>query len=152
LRNKKTDKTNPPNYALAHVVDHKDYKPRHDEELLGYKKSTDKNLFAGLYTSCVNTIWTPTLLMKPTDHRGPLRRLIIQMIDHYYRDVCVILPHGLTFNLENISSEWQLDRFSPPKEVGNIDYARNFIAHRNALIDDLIRKHLDAKRLLSHSV
>ena len=141
LRNCKYDRTNPPNYSLAHILDHKDYKSRNGEELIGFKKSDDKHLFAGLYTSCANTIWVPNQLLKPTDHKGKLRLLLIQIIDKYYSSVCTALPHNLAFNLANIDNDWELENFTAPTIVGNMDYAKNFLNFRNEIINERIKNY-----------
>jgi len=141
IRNSKYDRTNPPNYSLAHIVDHKDYKTRNNDELKGFEKTEDKNLFAGLYTSCVNTVWVPNSLLKPTDHKGKLRKLLIQIIDKYYGSICTVLPHKLSFNLDNIEENWQLENFPKPTIVGNVDNIANFIQFRNDIIEEKIKNY-----------
>ncbi|HEX7413322.1 MAG TPA: hypothetical protein VF411_04690 [Bacteroidia bacterium] len=139
LRGRKADKNGPSNYSLAHILDHKDYKSKNEYELKGFKTSGE-NLYAGLYSSCANTIWVPNNLLKPTDHKGNLRKLLIQIIDKYYNSVCTILPHDSSLDLENIEDEWKLDNFPKPEIVGNIDKAKDFIAYRNKIIDDRIKE------------
>jgi hypothetical protein len=141
LRNCKYDKTNPPNFSLAHIVDHKDYKTRSNEELKDFKQSEQKHLFAGLYTSCANTVWIPNLLLKPTDSKGKLRLLMIQIVAKYYSSVCNILPYNLSFNLDNIEDEWRIENFPEPTLVGNVANATNFMQYRNNLIDDTIKNY-----------
>ncbi len=138
LRGTKYNRTNPNNYSLAHIVDHKDYKSRNNYELKGFNKSDEKNLFAGLYTSCVNTIWIPNTLLKPTDHTSNLRKLLIQIVEKYYEKVCVRLPHNLQFNLDNINEEWDINNFPEPTIVGNIDGVMDFIEYRHKKINELI--------------
>ncbi len=145
LRNKKYGNTNPANYSLAHILDHKDYKTRNIAELNGFQKTVDKNLFAGLYTSSANTIYIPTTLLKPTDHNSKIRQLLIQIVDKYYGSVCNVLPHSLSFNLENIEDAWRLERFPPPTVVGKTDNIHNFIVHRNNIINTRI-KELQAQK------
>jgi hypothetical protein len=138
LRGRKADKYGPTNFSLAHVVDHKDYKSRHAEEINGFEKSKEKNLYSGLHTSCANTVWVPNNLLKPTDHKGNLRKLLIQLVHKYYDSVCTILPHGKTLNLENIANEWHIDRFPKPTIVGNIDNTKDFITYRNKIMKERI--------------
>lgn len=135
LRNIKYGNTNPYDYSLAHILDHKDYKTRNSNELKGFEKSEDKNLFAGLYTSCANTIYIPTTFLKPTDHNSKIRQILIQLVDKYYGSICNVLPHNLSFNLDDIEDDWRLDNFSPPTVVGNVDNAHNFLVYRNNLIN-----------------
>ena len=145
LRNCKYDKTNPPNFSLAHILDHKDYKSRNGEELIGFQKTDDKHLFAGLFTSRANTIWVPNNLLKPTDHKGNLRLLLIQIINKYYSSVCNVLPHNLSFNLTNIHNDWELENFTEPTIVGNIEFAKNFLSYRNNIICERLRINESAK-------
>jgi hypothetical protein len=138
LRNSRYGKKNPANYSLAHILDHKDYNTRNTDELIGFNKTEDKNLFAGLYTSCANTIYIPTSFLKPTDHNSSIRKLLIQIIDRYYGSVCNPLPHNLSFNLNNIEDQWRLDNFPKPAFVGNVANIKNFIAYRNNVINECI--------------
>ncbi len=135
LRNKPHGMKNPENYSLAHILDHKDYNSRNVAELKGFEKTENKNLFAGLYTSCANIIYIPTTFIKPTDHNSRIRQLLIQIVDKYYSGVCNLLPHNMTFNLDTISDEWKLDNFPLPSVVSNPKNISNFLAYRNKVID-----------------
>jgi hypothetical protein len=139
LRNYEFSTPGPTNYSLAHLLDHKDYKSKNVEELVGYEKSDEKHLFAGLYTSCTNTIWVPNQLLKPTDHNGKLRLLLRQIIHKYYSSVCTALPPKYSLNLDKIDKPWHLDNFPEPTLVGNLENARNFLEYRNEKIDQLIK-------------
>ena len=140
LRNKKYDRTNPPEFSLAHIVDHKDYKYRNTKELIGkFPENKENNLFAGLYTSCVNTIWVPVTLLKPTDHNSKLRKLLHQLIFETYKDVCNILPYNLAFKLDDIEEIWLLKNFPKPEIIGNYAYIDNFINYRNNIINEQIK-------------
>ncbi|MDD2981896.1 MAG: hypothetical protein PHQ74_00775 [Crocinitomicaceae bacterium] len=140
LRGRKADKNGPANYSLAHIIDHKDYRSRHIEEIKDFEKTKEKNLYAGLHTSCANTVWLPNNLMKPTDHKGNIRQLLIQVVNKYYSPICTILPHEKSLNLDNIEDKWQIDRFPEPTIVGSIDKAEKFIEYRNNLIEERIKK------------
>jgi|GEM_PF-1425934 len=141
LQNKRYGMKNPPNYSLAHMLDHKDFKSRNIDELIGFQKSDDKNLFAGLYTSCANTIYIPTTFVKPTDHNSNIRQLLIQIVDKYYKSVCFPLPHNLFFNLSNIEDRWRLENFPPPTIVGTLNNIHNFILYRNKIINERIKNY-----------
>lgn len=139
LRGRKIEKNNPYGYALAHVLDHKDYGSRIKRELKGDFSKVDKKGFAGLYTSCVNTIWTPTSLLKPTDHNTKLRSLINQIINNQYKDVCEILPYGLEFISDTTDTEWDLANFSKmPQPVGEVEFMPEFLNYRNGIIEKLL--------------
>jgi hypothetical protein len=147
LRNHRYGNFNPSNYSLAHILDHKDHKTRNISELEGYQTSADKNLFAGLYTSCANTVYIPTIFLKPTDHNSKVRLLLIQVVHRYYAQVCNILPHGLSFNLEAVADQWQLDNFRQPDIVGKVENTKTFLAFRNAVINKRIEELLkDSER------
>ncbi len=140
LRGRKVGKHGPSNYSLAHIVDHKDYKSRHTDEIMGFEKSIEKNLYAGLHTSCTNTVYIPNNLLKPTDHNGMIRRLLIQVINRYYNPICSTLPHNKSFKLDNIEDKWHIDRFPEPAIVGNNSLAKEFIEYRNNFIEERIRE------------
>lgn len=151
LRERKADKNGPENYSLAHILDHKDYKSRHTNEIIGFEKTEEKNLYAGLYTSCVNTVWVPNSLLKPTDHKGNLRRLLIQTIHKYYSSICAILPHGKSLNLDKIDDIWHIDNFPKPIVVGDVAFVKEFIEFRNSIIENRIRE-LQRKSVLTLTI
>jgi hypothetical protein len=142
LRNRRYGMKNPDNYSLAHIVDHKDHQTRNCNELIGFKESGDKNLFAGLYTSCVNAFYVPAVFMKPTDFNSPIRKLLIQIVHKYYGAICNPLPHGLQFNLTNLPDAWQLENFDLPEVVGNPAHIKSFLGYRKKAIESLIGKKL----------
>jgi len=141
LQNKRYGMKNPANYSLAHILDHKDFNTRNIDELIGFEKSEDKNLFAGLYTSCVNSVYIPTTFLKPTDHNSKIRKLLIQIVEKYYGSVCNALPHNLSFNFSAIEEQWRLDSFPQPTVVGKTDYIQKFIAYRNSVIAERIKNY-----------
>jgi hypothetical protein len=141
LKNIRYGKKNPANYSLAHILDHKDYNTRNNDELIGFEKSEDKNLFAGLYTSCTNSIYIPTTFLKPTDHNSRIRQLLIQIVDKYYGSICNPLPHNLSFNLADIEDRWRLERFPEPTIVGKADNIHNFLVYRNNIINTRIKNY-----------
>jgi hypothetical protein len=138
LRNLQFGKKNPPEYSLAHILDHKDHNSRNTTELTGFQLSEDKHLYAGLYTSCVNSFYVPTNFLKPTDHNSKIRQLLIQIVDKYYGAVCNPLPFGNSFNLNSIEGQWRLENFPEPVIVGNLSYINNFLAYRNRVINKRI--------------
>ena len=145
LRNRKTNKTNPPGHSLAHIIDHKDYNSRNGEELLGFSTSEKKNLLAGLYTSSVNTLWIPNVFLKPTDHSSKIRSLLIQLVDVHYSDICEPLPHGLKFNPEIAGNGWNLNDFPRPAIKGDVQHIQSFLAYRSDQINDLLNSGLKEK-------
>lgn len=145
LRGKRFGMRNPAHYSLAHILDHKDYNNRNTDELVGFETSEIKNLFAGLYTSCVNSVYVPTAFLKPTDHNSKIRKLLIQIVEKYYGKVCKPLPHNLSFNLAAIEEHWQLEKFPQPTVVGNVAAVRNFLSYRNSIINDRIKQHQTSK-------
>ncbi len=140
LRRKRFGMKNPAHYSLAHILDHKDYNTRNSDELVGFETSENKNLFAGLYTSCVNSVYVPTTFLKPTDHNSKIRKLLIQIVDKYYGSVCKPLPHSLSFNLAEIEEQWQLEKFPQPTVVGNVTDVRSFLSYRNSVINERIKQ------------
>jgi hypothetical protein len=68
FRGKPFQKHGPSGYSLAHLVDHKNYKNRGQEEITNNYSDeiTDLTLF-GLYTSVTNTVYMPNGLIRPTD-------------------------------------------------------------------------------------
>lgn len=145
LRGRKANKQGPINYSLAHIIDHKDYKSRHVHEIKDYVKPSEKYTYAGLHTSCANTIWVPTNLLNPTDHNGKIRQLLLQLVNKYYSPYCQLLPKNQKLNVNNRDSKWNVDNFPEPKKVGEINQVKNFIIYRNTLIDELIDKKLKLK-------
>jgi hypothetical protein len=140
LRNKPHGMKNPENYSLAHIVDHKDHNTRNVSEVKGYEKVEEKNLFAGLYTSCANIIYIPTSFVKPTDHNSKIRRLLIQIVYKYYGNLCNILPYNLKFNLDAITEQWKLENFPEPSVVGNLENTKHFLEYRNRVINERINQ------------
>lgn len=139
LRGCKYDRTNPKGFSLAHIVDHKDYRSKNKSELIGFHTSEEKHLYAGLYTSCANTIWTPNTLLKPTDHEGNLRLLLLQMIHKYYGTCCCLLPHGADFNFGLLEEKWKIENFPQPTTVGDIKMMDLFFDYRNEVLKKLMQ-------------
>ncbi len=101
LRGKRFGMRNPAHYSLAHILDHKDHNTRNSAELIGFETSETKNLFAGLYTSCVNSVYVPTAFLKPTDHNLKIRKLLIQIVEKYYGEACKPAKRFLVSEVSN---------------------------------------------------
>ncbi|MDQ2862827.1 MAG: hypothetical protein M3R50_04085 [Bacteroidota bacterium] len=138
LRHKRFGKKNPAGYARAHILDHKDFNTRNIHELEGFQKQDSKNLFAGLYTSVVNAVYSPTIFLKPTDYNIKIRLLLIQIVNKYYGQVCQPLPHQLSFNIKDIPAAWQLENFPQPEVVGDVKNVDAFLRYRNGVIENRI--------------
>lgn len=140
FRNRKADKKGPTDYSLAHIIDHKDYKSRKEDEIDNLILKAKKNSFAALYTSVVNTIFVPNNFLKPTDHKGNLRMLLIQIIHEYYSPICTPLPYGCSYNLSKVEASWKLSNFPKPDIVGDVDSMDEFLKYRNGVVEDKINQ------------
>jgi hypothetical protein len=127
----------PSGYSLAHLVDHKNYKNRGQEEIANNRgdEVSELTLF-GLYTSVTNSVYMPNGLIRPTDFSFLLRNLIQRKADAIYGNFCKLLPPHLSFRT-NDSDAWSLDAFDWREPVGTSDHVQAFLRYRNEKMEKL---------------
>jgi hypothetical protein len=137
FRGKRFQKHGPSGYSLAHLVDHKNYKNRGQQEIENNygAEVTDSTLF-GLYTSVTNTVYMPNGLIRPTDFAFLLRNLIQRKANALYGKFCKLLPPGLSFRT-NDSGAWSLEAFDWRGPVGTLDHVQEFLKYRNQKMEAL---------------
>jgi hypothetical protein len=133
---KKFGNFGPEGYALAHLIDHKEYKNRLLKECDSDHVSGAISPLFGLFTSPTNTIYIPTGLMRPTDFSFPLRNLIQRKSQALYGDFCNLLPEHLPFK-DGGSDRWALDAFDWREPVGTLDHVRAFLDFRHQEMERL---------------
>jgi hypothetical protein len=120
----------PQKYSLAHIIDHKDYQNKRENDILNYIESKTPNFYAGMFTNVTNTVYIPRALFKPTDFDNKVRKVLIQLMDKYYGNICQILPNNQKLRLNEIEDKWNIEKFPQPTKVGNLDHVNNFIKFR----------------------
>jgi hypothetical protein len=130
-------KSGPSGYSLAHLVDHKHYKNRGQEELkhVGVDEVPAQTLF-GLYTSVTNTVYMPNGLIRPTDFSFSLRNLIQRRADEIYGGFCKLLPPHLSIRTGE-SDAWSLGSFDWCEPVGTLEHVPAFLQYRNKQMEML---------------
>ncbi|WP_285907312.1 hypothetical protein [Pseudodesulfovibrio pelocollis] len=139
FRGKPFQKFGPDGYSLAHLVDHKAYRNRCDDEF-SCESGNDfpKRLF-GLYTSVANTVYIPSNFLKPTDFDGTIRMLLQRKAYDLYGAVCNLVPPLMTIK-ESPSPSWDIDQFDWAEPVGSLSGVEGFLAYRAEVIDGLLEK------------
>jgi hypothetical protein len=130
FRGKGFQKKGPLGYSLAHLVDHKDYKNRQQEELDDTGNDISASTLFGLYTSVTNTVYMPNSLIRPTDFSFLIRSLIQRKADSIYGSFCKLLPPHRSLRI-NHSEAWLLDAFDWHEPVGTADHVQAFLTYRN---------------------
>ena len=130
-------KNGPKGYALAHLMDHKANLNRFREEVETVGTALDRPSWPGLYTSAANCVYSPSVLIKPTDFAGSLRNLLQRRAVYLYGDFCNLTPPGLRIR-DTASDAWSLDTFDWCAPVGSLDHIKPFLAFRNETIDALL--------------
>lgn len=136
FRGKPFQKHGPSGYSLAHLVDHKNYKNRGQDELTIHRDEVSALTLFGLYTSVTNSVYMPNGLIRPTDFSFLLRNLIQRKADAIYGDFCKLLPPHLSFRT-NDSVAWSLDAFDWREPVGTSDHVQAFLRYRNEKMETL---------------
>lgn len=134
-------KQGPSGYALGHLLDHKKYKNRGEEELVVDNKSAPFTFF-GLFTSAANTVYMPTGLIRPTDFSFPARNLIQRKAFDLYGSFCNLLPPYLSIRPAQ-SDLWLLDAFQWCEPVGTSAYVADFLKFRKEEMERLLSKDFE---------
>jgi hypothetical protein len=130
------NKFGPPNYSLAHLIDHKKANNRMGEELISDKK--ELNPLYGLYTCPTNTVFIPNALLKPTDFNKRLRRLLDQKAEVLYKNYCQLLPNYLSIPETNANDKWNVNNFEWADCVGSTDNIKSFLEFRNKKMNEIL--------------
>ena len=139
FRGKQFQKFGPDGYSLAHLIDHKDYKNRCEDE---FSCPVDENIpvrLFGLYTSVANTVYIPSNFLKPTDFDGTIRMLLQRKAFDLYGGICNPVPPMMTPQ-KSSSVEWEISQFDWADPVGAPSTVKAFLEFRAEVISDLIAK------------
>jgi hypothetical protein len=143
FRGKRFQKQGPPGYALAHLMDHKEYKNRIREEFVVDHKIAPLSALFGLFTSVTNTVYMPSGLVRPTDFSFLLRNLIQRKAFEIYGKFCNLLPTHLSLR-PAVSDAWSLDAFQWREPVGTLAHVPAFLRYRNEEIERLLSQDFEA--------
>jgi hypothetical protein len=136
LRGRPFQNFGPDGYELAHLVDHKAYKHRGAEELVGpVGEFIGANGLPGLFTSAANAAYVPTYL-RPTDFSGMLRNLLQRRALELYGSFCRLLPGDLRFRPAS-SPAWETSAFTWSAPVGTTDHLTAFLDFRRTELQRL---------------
>lgn len=138
FRGKPFQKSGPSGYSLAHLVDHKNYGNRGQDELDNYGDNGSTLTYFGLYTCVGNTVYMPNALIRPTDFSFLLRNLIQRRANALYGDFCQLLPPHLSFKLNHVDA-WSVGAFEWCEPVGTPDHVRAFLSYRRNAIEKLLQ-------------
>ncbi len=130
---KKFPKNGPPKYSLAHLADHKEYNNRLFDEFLIDENIKIKKMF-GLFTAPTNTVYIPSILIKPTDFSPEVRKVLILKANELYGNICNILPPWAKLK-DNDNIKWNIKNFNWGEPVGDIKDIKRFLEFREELID-----------------
>ena len=136
FRRKPFQKTGPSGYSLAHLVDHKNYGNRGQEELENLGDDGFALTYFGLYTSVTNTVYMPNGLIRPMDFSFLLRNLIQRRANAIYGDFCQLLPPDLSFRTNHVDA-WSLGAFAWREPVGTPDHVQAFLSYRCKRMEEL---------------
>ncbi len=134
--NKEFRKEGPSNFALAHLIDHKDHKNRYGDDFSVLPNHTQYPLH-GLFTSPTNTAYIPNCLIRPSDFSSPIRQLLISRSFELYGEICQLLPPWLE-QKSNSTNNWQLSDFQWADPVGDIDNIESFLSFRKNRMNNLL--------------
>lgn len=138
FQNKPFGKKGPEGYSLAHLIDHKKYNNRMEEEFIFPDNYVFEKPLYGLYTCPTNTVYIPNNLIKPTDFNGNLRNLLFRKAYSLYNSVCNIIPPEIKIK-ENPDHKWDLDNFEWAEPVGTLDNIQNFLDYRKKIFTELLK-------------
>jgi hypothetical protein len=114
LRGRPFQQFGPNDYALAHLLDHKDDKSgldRLNHEIAHPEQLQLNTPRYGLFTSAANTVYLPRALIRPTDCNHSLRTLIQRRAQQLYGAVCNLVPYPWTIR-ESADSAWSPEAFT----------------------------------------
>jgi hypothetical protein len=143
LRGRPFQQFGPDDYALAHLLDHKDDKPGLDRLNLEIAHPDQLQLntpLYGLFTSAANTVYLPRALIRPTDFNHSLRTLIQRRAQQLYGAVCNLVPHPWTIR-ESADSAWSPEAFTWAEPVGSLQYLKQFLAFRHERLARLFSQY-----------
>ncbi len=139
FRGKQFQNFGPSGYSLAHLIDHKEYKNRCEEEFSCSREEGIPERLFGLYTSAANATYVPSNFLKPTDFNGTIRMLLQRKIFDLYGAVCNPVP-PMMVSKDSPSVEWEVSQFDWAEPVGTLSYVEVFLEYRAEIIDDLFAK------------
>ena len=136
FRGKHFQKYGPHGYSLAHLADHKKHGNRFasDLEVVDGVARTELH---GLYSCPTNTVYIPNSMIKPTDFGGAMRNLLLRRAERLYGTHCNLFPEWLRIPPAQ-SDEWNLDKFSWAKPVGDKIGVDAFLDYRNEKLRNLL--------------
>ena len=137
MRGRPFQKHGPPDYALAHLLDHKGHGSRAAEELLGPHDAPAPLVLAGLYTSAANTVYLPAGLLRPTDGGPALRQLLQRQAAALYGPICNLVPPPYAIPPSE-DPRWDSSAFRWAAPVGTTEYLTAFLTFRNERMDALL--------------
>ncbi len=132
----KFQKHGPPEYALAHLADHKRHGNRFESDFDLTDAPDCTNLF-GLYSCPTNTAYIPSSMIKPTDFGGPMRNLLLRRAQALYGKDCNLTPNWLRVPPAS-SVDWELDAFEWAAPVGGIEGIASFLEFRDGELQRLL--------------
>lgn len=130
LRGRPFQQFGPDGYELAHLIDHKEYKNRGAEELIGpVADYFGPEGLPGLFTSAANSAFVPKTFLRPTDFSPLLRNLLQRRAQALYGGFCRLLPEGLRIR-DAASPAWELSAFPWADPVGSTAFMQRFLDFR----------------------
>lgn len=138
LRGRPFQQFGPPGYALAHLLDHKDYKSRFSSELRDAKALAERTPY-GLYTCPTNTVYVPQGFLRPTDHAGLLRGLMQRRAQDLYGSVCDLVPQPASIGPAP-NPEWESSAFHWGEPVVAREPLERFLTFRRERVEALLRE------------
>jgi hypothetical protein len=138
LRGRPFQNFGPEGYELAHLVDHKAYKHRGPEELVGpVGEFIGEYGLPGLFTSAANVAYVPTAYLRPTDFAGELRNLLQRRASELYGSFCRLLPGDLRFR-PAASPAWETSAFTWAPAVGTTNHLAAFLEFRRTELQKML--------------
>lgn len=135
---KKFPKKGPEGYSLAHLADHKEYSNRLFDEFKIKDNKRSKKMF-GLFTAPTNTVYIPSVLLRPTDFSPEVRRVLIERAEELYGEFCNILPPWAKLK-NNKEDLWKSKNFEWGEPVGEEKDVEDFLSFRKTLIENRYEK------------
>jgi hypothetical protein len=136
MTGKKFSKKGPSKYQLAHILDHKVYNNRLQEEW----KVSEPIKLPGLFTVATNLCYIPSDFIKPTDFNANMRKMLAAKAWQLYKGVANIIPEGLNIDFTQIDKPWHPDSFEWGDAVGNMSNLNSFLEFRETEMQKIISK------------
>jgi hypothetical protein len=135
LRARQFQNHGPVGYSLAHLIDHKKYKNRHEEELIN-SGTNGWPMPLGLYTSITNAVYIPESLARPTDFSSAIRNIIQRKAASLCSGFCRLLPPHLSLRTD-APGMLPFDSFNWHESVGTLDNIQSFLKFREREMEKL---------------